>query len=279
MAFLKVLAFLAIGIAAVSAKSDLWTSVKDYSNFNVVKNLWNGINVTNDPAGGLLNFDKAIRVDFPRGGYASKPGANGKAGGLAFYAKPGPNIFNRDSVALTYKVYFPKGFDFVKGGKLPGLYSKFGQSGGNTNDDGFSYRVMWRAGGQAEAYIYAPQGRASNPVQDPSIERVPGYFSDGSIGISLGRGVQNFQVDKWNTVKIFIKLNTIQNGRPLADGIVQLSINDKSAVDYSKMVWRTRATTQIEGLMFQTFFGGNDASFAPSKDSFVAFKSFSLTEK
>jgi len=273
MAALKVAVLLAT-LAMVSAKSDLWTSTKDFSNFNVIKNLWNNINVTNDPAGGLLNFDKSIKVEFPRGGYAAKNGANGRPGGLAFYAKPGPNIFNRDSVALTYKVYFPKNFEWVKGGKLPGLYSKFGQSGGNTDDpSGFSYRVMWRAGGQAEAYVYAP-GR-----QDASIERVPGYFSDGTIGTSIGRGVQTFLSNQWNTVKVYMKLNSVRDGRPVADGVIQLSINGKSALDFNKMVWRTRADVQIEGVMFQTFFGGNDASYAPTKDTYIAFKSFHLTEQ
>ncbi|OWA54690.1 hypothetical protein BV898_19089 [Hypsibius exemplaris] len=275
MVLLKAFVLLAGAIAVVSAKSDLWTSTKDFSNFNVIKNLWNNINVTNDPAGGLLNFDKAIKVEFPRGTYASKNSpTTGKPGGLAFYAKPGPNIFNRDSVALNYKVYFPKNFEWAKGGKLPGLYSKFGQSGGHTDDPtGFSYRVMWRAGGQAEAYVYAPSR------QDPSIERIPGYFADGTIGQSIGRGVQTFLADQWNTVKVFIKLNSIQNGRPIADGILKLIINGKPAVDFSKMIWRSRADVQIEGVMFQTFFGGNDVSYAPTKDTFIAFKSFSLTEQ
>jgi len=274
MVALKSLIILFAGLVVVTGKSDLWTSTKDFSNFNVIKNLWNNINVTADPAGGLLNFDKSIKVEFPRNGYAAKNGANGKPGGLAFYAKPGPNIFNRDSVALSYKVYFPKNFEWVKGGKLPGLYSKFGQSGGNHDDpSGFSYRVMWRAGGQAEAYVYAP-GR-----QDPNIERLPGYFSDGTIGSSLGRGVQTFLPNQWNAVKVYMKLNTIRDGRPVPDGILKLDINGKSAVNYDKMVWRTRADVQIEGIMFQTFFGGNDASYAPTKDTYIAFKSFHLTEQ
>ena len=60
MAFLKVLIFLTMGMVVVSAKSDLWTSTKDFSNFNVVKNLWNGINVTNDPGTVRANFIMSI---------------------------------------------------------------------------------------------------------------------------------------------------------------------------------------------------------------------------
>lgn len=265
---------LAIIGTSVSAKSTLWEGTKDFSNFNVIKNLWNTINVTKDPAGGLFNWDKSILVNFPAGGYASKPGRNGQPGGLAFYSKPGPNVFNRDSVALSYKVYFPKNFEWAKGGKLPGLYSKFGQSGGNHEDpDGFSYRVMWRAGGQAEAYVYAPGN------QDLTIERIPGFFSDGSIGTSLGRGVQTFEDNHWNTIKLYMKMNSVRGGKPVPDGVVKLMINGKSAGDFDKMIWRTRPLVQIEGIMFQTFFGGNDQTYAPTKDTSIAFKDFTLTEQ
>lgn len=53
---------LAVVATSVSAKSTLWESTKDFGNFNVIKNLWNTINVTKDPAGGLFNWDKTIQV-------------------------------------------------------------------------------------------------------------------------------------------------------------------------------------------------------------------------
>ena len=74
----------------------------------------------------------------------------------------------------------------------------------NKQDIGFSYRVMWRAGGQAEAYVYTT-GR-----QDPSLERVAGFIEDPDIGSSIGRGVQNFIAGQWNTVKLFMRLNTFR---------------------------------------------------------------------
>jgi hypothetical protein len=80
-------------------------------------------------------------------------------------------------------------------------------------------------------------------------------------------------------VQVFLKVNTVKDGRPVADGVIKLIVNGKPVVDFDKMVWRTRADVQIEGIMFQTFFGGNDASYAPTKDTFIAFKSFSLTEQ
>ena len=46
-------------------------------------------------------------------------------------------------MTFSYKVFFPAGFDFVKGGKLPGLFAgRPGCSGGAARKDCFSTRFM-----------------------------------------------------------------------------------------------------------------------------------------
>ena len=66
-----------------------------------------------------------------------------------------------DSMHLRYAVRFPPGFNFVKGGKLPGLYGGVGNTGRRipTGEDGFSARVMWRKHGDGEVYAYLPTSR------------------------------------------------------------------------------------------------------------------------
>lgn len=77
-------------------------------------------------------------------------------GGSEFYAKP-LDISEANSVTLEYKVFFPGDFDWVKGGKLPGLYGGHARcSGGNPALDCFSTRLMWRAGGAGELYLVMP---------------------------------------------------------------------------------------------------------------------------
>ncbi len=62
-------------------------------------------------------------------------------------------------------MFFPTGFNFVKGGKLPGLYGgKASCTGGDPAVDCFSTRLMWRAEGQGELYLYA-----NREAQDPAI--------------------------------------------------------------------------------------------------------------
>jgi|SRR5712671_2106184 len=74
-------------------------------------------------------------------------------GGSEFYATP-LDLSNASSVTLEYRVFFPSDFDWVKGGKLPGLYGGHTRcSGGNPALDCFSTRLMWRAGGAGELYL------------------------------------------------------------------------------------------------------------------------------
>ena len=67
-------------------------------------------------------------------------------------------------VLFSYSVYFPTGFQFVKGGKMPGLYggtslSQAKSCSGGRQDDRdqcFSARLMWRTDGAGEFYNYYP---------------------------------------------------------------------------------------------------------------------------
>ncbi|KAG0345665.1 hypothetical protein BG004_003333 [Podila humilis] len=64
-------------------------------------------------------------------------------------------------IRLEYQMLFQPGFKWVKGGKLPGILSgseegcNAGCSGGGTAENCFSTRMMWRANGEGELYLYA----------------------------------------------------------------------------------------------------------------------------
>lgn len=61
------------------------------------------------------------------------------------------DLSRANNVSLGYSVFFPVDFDFVKGGKLPGLYGGTrGCSGGNPAVDCWSTRLMWRSDGKGE---------------------------------------------------------------------------------------------------------------------------------
>ena len=71
----------------------------------------------------------SLQIRYPNG--SINPG-NSPQGGTEFYAKP-LDISLATNASLEYSVYFPHDFEFVKGGKLPGLYGGHkGCSGGNS---------------------------------------------------------------------------------------------------------------------------------------------------
>ncbi|KAF9304757.1 hypothetical protein BGZ74_000702, partial [Mortierella antarctica] len=64
-------------------------------------------------------------------------------------------------IRLEYQMLFQPGFKWVKGGKLPGILlgseqgCNAGCSGGGSAENCFSTRMMWRANGEGELYLYA----------------------------------------------------------------------------------------------------------------------------
>ncbi|KAG0197337.1 hypothetical protein BGX28_009167 [Mortierella sp. GBA30] len=77
-------------------------------------------------------------------------------------------------IRLEYQMFFKPGFNWVKGGKLPGILlgsergCNAGCSGGGSAENCFSTRMMWRKDGQGELYLYAAKS-VYFPSQPPEI--------------------------------------------------------------------------------------------------------------
>ena len=66
----------------------------------------------------------SLRAFYPQGSYTLE---HEPLGGISFYA-PGPanvDLSTAMEATLAYSVFFPEGFEFNKGGKLPGLCPSF----------------------------------------------------------------------------------------------------------------------------------------------------------
>jgi hypothetical protein len=200
-------------------------------------------------------FPKFLRVRYPKG--SASPAATRKEGapigGGQFYSTEG--IPSYDSLKLSYYVRFARNFDFVKGGKLPGLFGGKITSGGRIPDgtNGFSTRFMWRRGGAGEAYLYLP--------------------TSTDYGTSYGRGNWFFQPGVWHHLEQRVVLN--QPGT--ANGSIQVWMDGKSVLNQQNLTFRTKDSLKIEGIFFSTFFGGNDTSWASSRDTYIDFADFSLS--
>ena len=192
-----------------------------------------------------------VTVSYPAG--SSAPSAGAPYGGAQLCAPfaSGP----KRAVSLSYRVRIPIGFQFVKGGKLPGVYGGNEPfSGGGHTAAGWSVRLMWRTGGAGELYGYIATTTS-------------GY------GDSWGRGNFVWKADGlWHTVTEQVQLNTPGH----SDGSVRLSYDGRSVI-VQKGLAITENATPVAGLFFSTFYGGHDASWAPTKPQHLDFRDFRVS--
>ncbi|KAG6918569.1 hypothetical protein DXG01_013370 [Tephrocybe rancida] len=221
---------------------------------------------------------EAMKAHYPKGSYTY---THSPQGGLSFYA-PGPSnvdLSTAKEATFGYSVYFDAGFDFNKGGKLPGLYGGNSDSeatscsGGRRSDACFSARLMWRADGAGEFYTYLPPYTdsrfAANKVQcgiKPVSDCNPVY------GASVGRGSFDFKAGAWTTVSERVRLNDVGK----ANGELELFVNGKSVINVSGLILRASSSGKIRGIQMQTFFGGSSPDFASPKDQNSYFSDFSV---
>jgi hypothetical protein len=198
---------------------------------------------------------RAVRVDYPAGS-ASARAANldgsSYGGAQAYLLLPYGPV---DAATLSYCLRVPAGFDFVKGGKLPGLFGGKVTSGRRIPDgtDGWSTRYMWRRGGAGEVYAYLPSSVAH--------------------GTSLGRGAWSVATGRWECLAQTVVLNT--PGRD--DGSITVRVDGKQVFAATGLVFRTTRALRIDGVFFSSFFGGGDPSWASPRDQYADFARISVT--
>ncbi|GAA93796.1 polysaccharide lyase family 14 protein [Mixia osmundae IAM 14324] len=156
------------------------------------------------------NNHSAIRAFYPAGSFS--PG-NQPIGGFGMYAQP-LNLASAKNVSFSYSVLFPKDFNFVMGGKLPGLMGtgtkSHSCSGGYVAEDCWSTRMMWRGKGNGELYFYGPRGKQ----QAGFCAMTPNNICNTTDGMSIGRGSWQLTPGAWTNIRQDIWLNTpgIANG-------------------------------------------------------------------
>jgi hypothetical protein len=161
----------------------------------------------------------------------------------------------QERVYLEYDLRFAADFDWVLGGKLPGLYGGTGGSGGTkpNGQDGWSVRFMWLQGGAGIAYVYHPD--------------MPGAW-----GENLRFDGAQFQKGVVQTLGLEVAMNTPGQ----YDGVIRAWLDGVLVVERTDMRWRDIPDLRIDGLNFSTFFGGGTAEWAPSKDETIDFGDFEL---
>ncbi|KAG8862228.1 hypothetical protein FRB96_001807 [Tulasnella sp. 330] len=221
---------------------------------------------------------KAWRAVFPEGSI-NPNNKTAPKGGFGFYlGGPGGDFAfeNAKEILFSYAVYFEPGFEFVRGGKLPGPYGgstpeiAYGCSGGRKEDRDqcFSLRLMWRRNGDGEIYAYLPLTEENTDVLckvPPKSEQNPDY------GFSVGRGAWRFKPGKWTVIAQRVKLNDIG----VANGEIDIWANGEKVICATGIVIRENSDTVVRGAHFQTFFGGHQQEWASPKTQCALFANIS----
>lgn len=197
-----------------------------------------------------------LRISYP------EEGVRPKDSGSQFVV----NLPTTKELWLSYRFKFEEGFDFKRGGKLPGLTSGGSfYTGGNipVTGDGWSARFMWRNSGTYAngLYIYAyyvgqenTQWGDSIPLDDRVAKIVPG---------------------QWHRLTQRIKLNDSDQ----SNGEIDVWFDDEIAYSSSSFRWREGAEGMIDAFYFSTFHGGQSSDWAPEVDSFCRFDDFLVSRE
>lgn len=197
---------------------------------------------------------KWLRVNFATGQIGPEKGGAGWRWPLGRHQK----------AELHYTLRFSKDFDFVKGGKLPGLCGgpenvSGGRPANGTN--GFSARLMWRKDGRGEAYVYHKNQK-------------------GDYGDSFAFPADfRFPTDAALKVRIAVTMNTPgQRDGTLRVWITLAGQGERLMVERTDMEWRSVDSFGVDGLYFETFHGGGDSSWAPTRSCWVEFAGITVTK-
>lgn len=198
-----------------------------------------------------------FRVFYPAGSY--DPGSMKRKslpiGGMNFKWIP-QEISNSRCALIQYSVRFPENFDFVKGGKLPGLFGGIGNTGGKVPNgfDGFSVRLLWRKNGLGSVYAYLP--------------------SSHKWGERIGKNEWSFRRGIWERITLLVSLNDVG----INNGVIKVWLNDKKVIEVDDLLFRASSNLKINGVLFSTFYGGNNASFAPVLDQYIDFSNIVVSK-
>ncbi len=241
-------------------KHDFENNTRGLYDYNQWKSDWNnpayvnGLDKTYIIDGG--NGNQAMQWNYPQGSVGPT------AGGGQF--EP-PNNAQADEIYMSYNIQFKPGFEWVLGGKLPGLkggpqsyYSGVQKPGWS---DGFSNGLMWGHGyaGQDDKggiYFYT-------------------YYQDqsGLYGDSYRWGNFKFQTDpgRWYNITIRMVMNTIKSDGSGGnyDGIMEGFVDGKLVVSKTGMRFRNTSSVHIDKMKIYSHFGGSGSEYGAARDEWT----------
>ncbi|EIW80200.1 polysaccharide lyase family 14 protein [Coniophora puteana RWD-64-598 SS2] len=218
----------------------------------------------------------AWQARYPKGSINPR---SDREGGSVFYIAGPPDFAkaleeSREAL-ISYRVLLDAEWEWVRGGKMPGMYGGEGDlayhcSGGRQSERCrcFNLRLMWRAHGHGELYAYLPP---SDTNKNRLSAVPPRSIVNPDYGVSAGRGAFIWPKARWVTLAERVRLNDVGQ----ANGEVQVWVDGQSVINVNGLILRENADSRIKGIHFSTFFGGHEPEWASPKDLRAWFSDFS----
>ena len=194
-----------------------------------------------------MEYGRMIKVSYPPHEWGS-PRVQKK-----FDLGDGNEQIKEATLSFDFKLHSK--FEFVRGGKMHGLGGGTATMGCDPIDpDGWSTRMMWRANGLPELYVYH---------QDRKY-RCGDFYNPSNFF---------FAPDSWYRIDIQIKMNSSPASK---DGRALLYIDGVKQVEVNGLHLSGNANVNIDKFLFSTFYGGHDPSWSPSKTTYVYYDNFTV---
>lgn len=147
-----------------------------------------------------------------------------------------------ESIEMEYKVKFQDGFDWSRGGKLPGFSGGDGNTGNDKADDGrgWSVRLMWRENGKLIPYVYH-------------------YNQPETYGDKFDKSNLIYLEDnRWYTFKIKTTINTGAN----KNGSLGIYVDGVKLFTKSDICYATEdGKREVNKIRWAIFRGGSDSTW------------------
>jgi hypothetical protein len=247
----KVFALLGLFSCGLCAAACPWSAMPHERLWAGVMADWSRLDSGAQYQFGALNLSPGLtglRAIYPKGSYdpAAARNAGAPLGGAQFRtAFNGMGLASSSEVGLRFQVLLQDNFQFVRGGKLPGLYGGTANTGGRvpTGYDGFSVRFVWQAQGDGALSAYLP--------------------TSGKWGTVLGLGHWRFVPGRSTDLTLYLKMNT----PGVANGVIAAWADDVMVVYASDVLFRNTSELTVDGFFFSTFFGGSTPDWATPVDT------------
>lgn len=252
--------------SVIAAPSSLSVSYQNYRNGHQYTDSNFGSDMRSVTFAGEIGNGQHLVVNYPGNSTYKRlriQFGKGKAGRDHVIARS--NLSPSTVYKMDYRVRFADNFDFVRGGKLPGLSGGTSPSGGRPSTDGMSARFMWRFDNYRD-------GRRTGDRRN----YIEGYLYWRGQAIEYQRGdedrkfgdrlfLTNARKNQWYNLEVRAYL-----GNSSRDGTLAYRINGQTKY-FTDLRYRDSGDTWKIDHVNMSFFYGGDVSWAPDQDTNLFF--------